>query len=55
MKKLEGDEENEDPEESSLQYIFIPHTTLFKENYVKDDKVFLDIRIIQKTGLETLL
>lgn len=44
-KRNSGGEENEDPQESSAQYIFIPHTTLTKSNYLKDDTVFLEIKV----------
>ncbi|KAF2902847.1 hypothetical protein ILUMI_03341 [Ignelater luminosus] len=44
-KRHSGDEENEEPQESSAQYIFIPHTTLTKQNFIKEDTLFLDLRI----------
>ncbi|CAH1104938.1 unnamed protein product [Psylliodes chrysocephalus] len=54
-KRQHGDEECEDPQESSSCYIFIPHTTLLKFNYMKNDTVFLDIKIRQTGKLETSL
>lgn len=44
-KRHSGDEENEEPQESSTQYIFVPHTTLMKQNFIKEDTLFLDLRI----------
>ncbi|XP_050303619.1 LOW QUALITY PROTEIN: TNF receptor-associated factor 5 [Anthonomus grandis grandis] len=44
-KKSSGDEEEDEPQESSQSYIFIPHSVLFKENFVKNDTFFLDISI----------
>lgn len=44
-KRTEGDEENEDPQESSNQYIFIPHSILTKPTFIKDDTIFIEIKI----------
>lgn len=44
-KRNSGAEENDDPQESSTQYIFIPHSTLTKSNYLKDDTLFLEVII----------
>ncbi|XP_066257398.1 TNF receptor-associated factor 5 [Euwallacea similis] len=55
-KRDEGDKEEDEPQESSSTYIFIPHSTLFKENYIKDDTFFLDISIRNdKSKYETSL
>uniref|UniRef100_A0A6P7FEY5 TNF receptor-associated factor 3-like n=1 Tax=Diabrotica virgifera virgifera TaxID=50390 RepID=A0A6P7FEY5_DIAVI len=54
-KRQEGNEECEEPQESSSCYIFIPHTTLFKNNYLKDDTIFIDIKIKETKKLETSL
>ncbi|CAG9763029.1 unnamed protein product [Ceutorhynchus assimilis] len=40
-----GEEEEDEPQESSFTYIFIPHTVLFKSNFLKDDTCFLDVCI----------
>ncbi|GLV37084.1 TNF-receptor-associated factor-like [Carabus blaptoides fortunei] len=45
-KRIAGDEENEEPQESSSQYIFITHTTLEKHNFIKDNTLFLEIKVI---------
>nr|XP_022900937.1 TNF receptor-associated factor 3 [Onthophagus taurus] len=44
-KREHGDEVNDDPQESSTQYIFIPHTTLTKYNHIRDDTLFLEVKI----------
>ncbi|KAJ8922561.1 hypothetical protein NQ315_007591 [Exocentrus adspersus] len=54
-KRQQGDEENEEPQESSSTFIFIPHSTLLKSNFVKDDTMFLEVKISQNTKLETSL
>ncbi|VEN61633.1 unnamed protein product, partial [Callosobruchus maculatus] len=50
-----GDEESEEPQESSSSYIFIPHATLMKPNYVKENTMFIDIKIQKHSKLETNL
>ncbi|KAJ8985395.1 hypothetical protein NQ317_007553 [Molorchus minor] len=50
-----GDEEGEEPQESSSTFIFIPHSTLFKPNYVKEDTLFIEVKIQKNTKLETSL
>ncbi|KAJ8968720.1 hypothetical protein NQ314_002150, partial [Rhamnusium bicolor] len=50
-----GDEEGEEPQESSSTFIFIPHTTLLKQNFVKENTLFIEIKIQQNTKLETSL
>ncbi|CAG9854995.1 unnamed protein product [Phyllotreta striolata] len=52
-KRKMGDEECEDPQESSSCYIFIPHTTLFKGKFIKNDTMFIDVKIRQIQKLET--
>ncbi|KAJ3658430.1 hypothetical protein Zmor_010167 [Zophobas morio] len=52
-KRQTGDEENEEPQESSFSYIFIPHGTLTKSQYLKNNEVFLEIRIEQNRRLLT--
>lgn len=52
-KRTCGDEENEEPQETSSQYIFIPHSMLLKENYVKNDSMFIEIKIIPKVSFES--
>ncbi|KAL1505268.1 hypothetical protein ABEB36_004869 [Hypothenemus hampei] len=42
-KRSQGDEDEDEPQESSSTYIFIPHSVLFKENYMKNDSIYLDI------------
>lgn len=54
-KRQEGDEENEEPQESSSTFIFIPHSTLLKPNFVKEDTLFIEIKILQNTKQETSL
>ncbi|XP_056648841.1 TNF receptor-associated factor 5 isoform X1 [Diorhabda sublineata] len=54
-KRQTGNEECEEPQESSSCYIFIPHSTLLKSNHVKNDTIFLDIKIRQNNKLETSL
>lgn len=54
-KRQTGNEECEEPQESSSCYIFIPHSTLLKSNHVKNDTIFLDIKIRQNAKLETSL
>ncbi|XP_017776354.1 PREDICTED: TNF receptor-associated factor 5 [Nicrophorus vespilloides] len=43
----------EDPNESSTQYIFIPHSTLTRSNYLKNDSIYLEIKIAGKAKNET--
>ncbi|XP_068906460.1 TNF receptor-associated factor 3 isoform X3 [Tenebrio molitor] len=52
-KRQTGDEENEEPQESSFSYIFIPHGTLTKGCFLKNDEIFLEIRIEQNRRLLT--
>ncbi|RZB77495.1 TNF receptor-associated factor 3, partial [Asbolus verrucosus] len=52
-KRQTGDEENEEPQESSFSYIFIPHATLMKSQFLKEDAVYLEIRIEQNRKLLT--
>lgn len=54
-KRASGDEEEDEPQESSSTYIFIPHSVLFKDNFVKDDMFFLDISIDDNLKYETSL
>ncbi|KAK4886138.1 hypothetical protein RN001_002409 [Aquatica leii] len=44
-KRYFGDEENEEPQESSTQYIFVSHSTLMKQNFIKEDTLFIEIKI----------
>ncbi|KAK9886946.1 hypothetical protein WA026_019203 [Henosepilachna vigintioctopunctata] len=44
-KHQKPDEENEDPQESSSTYIFIPHRILQKPSYLKEDTIFIDLQI----------
>ncbi|KAF5284593.1 hypothetical protein FQR65_LT02419 [Abscondita terminalis] len=44
-KRYLGDEENEEPQESSTQYMFVPHSTLMKQHFVRDDTLFIEIKI----------
>ncbi|KAJ8953095.1 hypothetical protein NQ318_013437 [Aromia moschata] len=50
-----GDEENEEPQESSSTFIFVPHSTLFKSTFVKEDSLFIEVKIQQNAKLETSL
>uniref|UniRef100_A0A1Y1JZQ4 MATH domain-containing protein n=2 Tax=Photinus pyralis TaxID=7054 RepID=A0A1Y1JZQ4_PHOPY len=43
-KRYAGDEDNEEPQESSTQYIFVPHTTLLKQNFIQEDTLFIEIK-----------
>uniref|UniRef100_V5I6Y3 TNF receptor-associated factor 1 n=3 Tax=Anoplophora glabripennis TaxID=217634 RepID=V5I6Y3_ANOGL len=54
-KRQQSDEENEEPQESSSTFIFIPHSTLLKGNFVKEDTLFIEVKIIQNAKLETSL
>ncbi|KAG5896562.1 hypothetical protein JTB14_010391 [Gonioctena quinquepunctata] len=54
-KRHSGDEESEEPQESSSSFIFIPHSTLMKASHVKDDTLFIDVKIQQNGKLETSL
>ncbi|XP_060530907.1 TNF receptor-associated factor 3 isoform X2 [Cylas formicarius] len=50
-----GDEEAEEPQESSSTYIFIPHSVLLKGTYLKNDTVFVEVRINPFEKQETSL
>lgn len=50
-----GDEEDDEPQESSSTYIFIPHSTLLSKQYRRDNTIFLDINIQKNNKLETSL
>ncbi|XP_044255649.1 TNF receptor-associated factor 3 [Tribolium madens] len=52
-KRQTGDEENEEPQESSFSYIFIPHATLTKAHHLKNDEIYLEVKIEQNTKLLT--
>lgn len=52
-KRQKGDEESEEPQESSFTYIFIPHSTLIKNQYLKNDEIFIEIKIDQNWKLTT--
>lgn len=54
-KREKGDEENEDPQESSSSYIFVPHNVLFTDKYIKEDTTFFEIKINNKNHYETNL
>lgn len=54
-KREYGDEEDDEPQESSSTYIFIPHSTMLSKQYMKDDTFFLDIKINKNNKLETSL
>lgn len=49
-KRYVGDEDNEEPQESSTQYIFVPHTTLLKQNFIKEDTLFIEIKIVSSNN-----
>lgn len=46
-KRQAGDEENEEPQESSLSYIFVPHGTMTKGLYVKNNELYLEFTMDQ--------
>lgn len=52
-KRLYGDEENEEPDENSSQYVFIPHSTLLKDRYIREDSVFIEMKVIPKVNFES--
>lgn len=54
-KKRQGDEDEDEPQESNSTYIFIPHSTLLKGNYIKEDSLFLDININEDNKYETAI
>ncbi|XP_048523787.1 TNF receptor-associated factor 5-like [Dendroctonus ponderosae] len=55
-KRPSGDEDEDEPQESSPTYIFIPHSVMLKANYTKNDTLFLDVNISEnQTRHETSL
>lgn len=52
-KRLYGDEENEEPDENSSQYVFISHSSLLKERYIREDSLFIEMKVIQKVTFES--
>lgn len=54
-KRQQGDEENDEPQESSSTFIFIPHSTLLKPSFVNEDTLFIEIKILQSSKQETSL
>nr|XP_023013379.1 TNF receptor-associated factor 5 [Leptinotarsa decemlineata] len=54
-KRHAGDEESEEPQESSSSYIFIPHSTLLKSGHLQEDTLFIDVKIQQNGKQETSL
>ncbi|CAH1160093.1 unnamed protein product [Phaedon cochleariae] len=54
-KRQTGGEEEDEPQESSSSYIFVPHSVLLKPNYVQNDTLFIDVNIHKNGKLETSL
>ncbi|ENN82443.1 hypothetical protein YQE_01182, partial [Dendroctonus ponderosae] len=55
-KRSSGDEDEDEPQESSPTYIFMPHSVMLKANYTKNDRLFLDVNISEnQTRHETSL
>lgn len=52
-KRLYGDEENEEPDENSSQYVFIPHSALLKERYIREDSLFVEMKVTPKVSFES--
>lgn len=48
-KREYGDEDGEEPQESSTQYIFIPHSTLLKSCFVKENTIYLEVNILKSS------
>lgn len=53
-KRTEGDEENEEPNESSAQYVFVPHSSVLNDTYVRKDTMFLEVKVTQKVNFESI-
>lgn len=45
-KRLYGDEENVEPDVNSSQYVFISHSALLKERYIREDNLFIEMKVI---------